>query len=93
MYELSTHERRDCAGNTVRISTDSFCREYGLSPREQDVLEESIWGYSLVSIGEKLFISRDTVKTHLRHIYQKTDCHSKAELADLVRSYLSGGNR
>lgn len=89
MHERNTDELRDRSANPMRSATDSFCREYGLSPREQDVLEESIWGYSMVSIGEKLFISRDTVKTHLRHIYQKTDCHSKSELTDLVRSYLA----
>ncbi len=68
---------------------DSFCQKYGLSPREKDVLIESMWGYSMIAIGNNLFISRETVKTHLRHIYQKTDCHSKSEVAELVRKYLS----
>ena len=35
-------------------------------------------------IAEKLFISINTVKKHLSHIYQKTEVHNRTELASLI---------
>lgn len=35
-------------------------------------------------IQEKLFLSHNTVKTHVRHIYAKMDIHSQQELIDIV---------
>ena len=34
-------------------------------------------------IAEKLFISSNTVKTHIRRIYEKTGVHSRDQLIDL----------
>ena len=33
---------------------------------------------------EDLYLSRGTVTTHLRHIYQKMDVHSKQEFLDVI---------
>jgi len=33
---------------------------------------------------EKLFISKNTVKTHVKNIYAKTGVHSQQELIDFV---------
>lgn len=41
-------------------------------------------GRSRPYIREKLFISKNTVATHIRHIYGKMDIHSREELIDLV---------
>lgn len=57
-------------------------KEYGLSSREQDVLMLLGKGRDVPYIREKLLISRNTVNTHIRHIYQKMDIHSKQELLD-----------
>jgi Bacterial regulatory proteins, luxR family len=35
-------------------------------------------------IGERMFISPETVKTHLGHTYKKLDIHSRAELSALA---------
>jgi DNA-binding NarL/FixJ family response regulator len=32
-------------------------------------------------MADQLFISEDTVKTHVRHIYEKVGCSSRAGLA------------
>jgi DNA-binding CsgD family transcriptional regulator len=37
-------------------------------------------GMTNVEIGEAMFISRGTVKTHLSHIYAKLDLRNRAEL-------------
>jgi DNA-binding NarL/FixJ family response regulator len=42
-----------------------------LTERELEVLQLLAFGYTNRDIGRRLFISPDTVKTHLEHIYQK----------------------
>ena len=56
----------------------------GLTARETEVF--SLWasGHGAKSIEEKLVLSPATVRTHVRHIYEKCDVHSRAELIDLI---------
>ena len=53
-----------------------------LTPREQDVLLLLVQGYSGPYIGKVLFISPETVKVHVRHIYAKIGVASKDELIE-----------
>lgn len=53
---------------------------YGLSDREAEVLSLVQRGLSNKDIGEKLHISPNTVKTHLRAIFDKTGVRSRFEL-------------
>ena len=57
---------------------------YQLSPREAEVCEYLARGRSQTYIREALFLSKNTVATHVRRIYTKLDVHSKQELIDLV---------
>ena len=50
-----------------------------LSLREKEVLTELCNGKSYKRVGESLFISEDTVRTHIRNIYRKLEVNSKAE--------------
>jgi DNA-binding NarL/FixJ family response regulator len=50
-----------------------------ISAREQEVLNLIIEGHSYKMIGDKLFISIDTVRSHIRKIYDKLHVNSKAE--------------
>lgn len=67
---------------------EALCKEYGLSSREQEVLVEAIHGYSMDGIGRKLFISRETVKTHLRHVYLKVGVTGKQQLIEFIDRYV-----
>ena len=51
-----------------------------LTDRESEILELVAQGLSNQEIGEKLFISPATAKTHLSRIMAKTNCHSRAQL-------------
>ena len=51
-----------------------------LTPREKEVLQTLENGLSHKSIAEKLFISLDTVRNHIRQIYRKLHVRSKGEL-------------
>lgn len=53
--------------------------EYNLSKREAEVLEKLINGLSYKIIADELFISLDTVRTHIKNIYLKLHVNSKSE--------------
>lgn len=49
-----------------------------LTPREHEVLVLAAEGLSAASIGERLFLSPSTVKTHLAHVYDKLNVSDRA---------------
>jgi PAS domain S-box-containing protein len=49
-----------------------------LTPREIEVLQLASLGHSAPSIAKELIVSRDTVKTHLRHVYSKLGVNDRA---------------
>lgn len=50
-----------------------------LTQRESQILQLLVEGLNYMMIAERLFISLDTVRNHIRHIYEKLQVHSKAE--------------
>lgn len=69
-------------------STDSLERardpKYGLSKRELEILEPFAQGRSANWIADHFFISKNTVRSHLRNIYSKLDVHTRQELLDFL---------
>ena len=57
---------------------------YLLTDREAEVVSHLAQGRSKTAIGEKLYISENTVRTYVKNIYAKLDVHSKQELLDLL---------
>ncbi|MEL6273901.1 MAG: response regulator transcription factor [Bacteroidota bacterium] len=51
-----------------------------LSEREQEVLRLLCQGESYRGISEQLFVSGNTVRSHIKSIYQKLHVHSRAEV-------------
>jgi len=79
-----------------KIVVESF-QEYRfkeLTKRENEILKLLTEGKSYSSIAEKLFVSHNTVKYHLRNIYEKLNIYCRAEAIKLVNSkkgYLKTG--
>lgn len=65
---------------------DSFADRHGLTEREREICALLIKGRSLPYIRDQLFLSKNTVATHAKHIYKKLDVHSKQELLDAYES-------
>ena len=53
--------------------TGKKLNEYNLTQREKEILQELVNGLSYKKIAETLFISIDTVRSHIKNIYYKLD--------------------
>jgi DNA-binding NarL/FixJ family response regulator len=53
--------------------------DYNLSERELQIVKGLVSGYSYKAIASELFISIDTVRSHIRRIYEKLHVNSKTE--------------
>jgi DNA-binding CsgD family transcriptional regulator/tetratricopeptide (TPR) repeat protein len=60
-----------------------------LTPTERSVAELVTEGLSNPQIGDRLYISRRTVQTHLAHVFAKLDLTSRAQLAAVVTQHRS----
>ncbi|MPQ97263.1 response regulator [Modestobacter sp. I12A-02628] len=60
--------------------------EIPLTRRESDVLDELLQGQSNRQIGTNLFISEDTVKSHVKAILRKLGARDRAHAVSLVLS-------
>ena len=58
--------------------------EYGLSPREREILVYLAHGRDAKAISDKLVLSVHTVRTHVYNIYAKINVHSHQELLDVI---------
>jgi DNA-binding NarL/FixJ family response regulator len=63
-----------------------FTPEVPLTRRESDVLDELLQGQSNRQIGKNLFISEDTVKSHVKAILRKLGARDRAHAVSLVLS-------
>ncbi len=59
----------------IPAKNDSF----SLSPREMEILNLLVEGNNNNEIADNLFISKETVRNHIRNIYQKLQVHSKSQ--------------
>jgi DNA-binding NarL/FixJ family response regulator len=59
-----------------------------LTPREEEVLTLLSKGFANKEIADKLSVSYETVRDHLKHVYEKLHVHSRTEA---VARYFSAG--
>lgn len=68
-------------------STAAKIIDFNLSEREKEVLAALVEGMSYKMIADSCFISLDTVRTHIKNIYEKLHVHSKGEaVAKAIKS-------
>ena len=53
--------------------------DYELTPHESRLLKLLVEGHNYTTAAEELNVSYNTVKFHMRHIYEKLQVHSKSE--------------
>jgi len=69
------------------LTVEHIKRRYGLTAREAQITIEAAHGKSDQEIAEGIGIAFSTVRSHLNHVYQKLGLHSRAALANLIRSH------
>ena len=62
------------------ILAEQWLFRCGLTPQEKKITQLLLDGYSNKEITSELYISINTLKTHLRNIYRKTDTANRREL-------------
>jgi DNA-binding CsgD family transcriptional regulator len=67
-------------------SPGPLTKEYRLTKREIDIVRCVCQGLTNDEIGERLYISRFTVETHVKNIFDKTGVKHRAGLASLLQS-------
>lgn len=59
--------------------------DYGLTQREIELLEQLSKGLTYEQVGDNLFISYGTVRTHFQNIYKKMQVHNKLEAVNKAK--------
>lgn len=60
-------------------------QELGLSNREYEILVEISRGLSNKEIGEKLFVSESTVKTHISNLFLKLNAKRRTQAIQIAK--------
>lgn len=68
------------------LCADNAVAAYGLSRQERSIALMLLRGDDNETIQGELVIATNTLRTHLRNMYRKTDTHSREELVLLLRS-------
>jgi DNA-binding NarL/FixJ family response regulator len=63
--------------NVILVSPEA--EDYQLSQREKEILQLMVKGESYPVIAEKSFVSYETVRSHVKHIYKKLHVASRSE--------------
>lgn len=64
----------------VRRNREMDDSNLGNTPREREIIDMLLQGRSPTEIGQALFLSASTVKTHLRNLYRKHGVSSRSQL-------------
>ncbi len=81
---MSSHIARKVVGSFKEIDeTENYQK---LSPREQELLQYLSQGLRYKEIADKLGISTETVRKHIRNIYAKLEVNSRTEALNRIYS-------
>lgn len=90
-YALETEREKNARviddlrpGSYISRRCDELEESLGISRREKEVLYYLARGYNHGYIARKLFISENTVRTHVRHIYAKLNVNLREGLLDFI---------
>lgn len=79
---MSSHIARKIVGSFYAFEVNAELEK--LSAREKEILELLSEGFRYKEIAAKLFVSTETVRTHIRNIYLKLQVNSRTEALNKV---------
>ena len=71
----------------IATSVIALGQQFGLTGREIEVLTLYALGHTQARVSEELQLSQNTVHTHIKRIYDKTNLHSRQEILDYLAEY------
>ena len=81
-------QARAATGSSGEVDVAARCaelaEEHGLTARESEILVLLCRGRSRPYIAETLYLSENTVRNHVKHIYAKLGIHDRQSLLSLV---------
>ncbi len=80
-------ETPEAAPGRIERHCAQVARDFGLTPRESEVIVLLAYGRTLSIIARDLHIAQGTARTHIENIYRKLDVHKQQELIDLVERH------
>ncbi|MFT6465895.1 response regulator [Halopseudomonas sp.] len=72
-------------GNGMPTDRQASARELGVTPRQLEILDLLSEGLPNKVICQRLNLSEDTVKTHLKALFITFDCHNRTECVGIAR--------
>ena len=82
---MSSHIARKVVAS-FHTSNCENCEMKKLSEREKEILNLLSQGLRYKEIADKLFLSTETVRTHIRNIYEKLQVNSRTEALNKTSS-------
>ncbi len=79
--KLSEHQEQKNEQKQTSIEGVNIILNEKLTEREQEVLDALVFGLSNKEIGEKLFLSVNTIKSHINSLYLKLDVNNRTQAA------------
>ncbi len=72
--------------NSAGTNTEAVIARLGLTPREVEVLQYLSKGLSNQEIADAMFVSLNTVKTHISNVFSKLDVQRRTQAIQKVKS-------
>ena len=69
----------------VMSHTEKFYKKYNISDRETEIIEALVVGKTNKEIAAELYISINTVKTHIKNIYRKLEVKNRVQLLHKIK--------
>ncbi len=86
IYLEKYHGQSSSLHESFEKSLAAFSKKFEITKREREVVQLICRGHSNQEIGDALFISLQTVKDHIHHIFIKTGVKNRIQLTNLIRS-------
>lgn len=75
----------------VRVIADTFifnervCADLKISSRELEVLALMAQGMSNIEIADRLFVSKNTIKTHIARLFEKLGANRRTQAVEMAK--------
>lgn len=83
--EMQIIEKEITAKNTDFIINEEAMNELEISKRELEVLQLMAVGLSNQEIAERLFVSLNTIKTHISNLFEKLDVKRRTQAVEKAK--------